>query len=62
MNRRRLVMYRRILCVTNIRLNIRRVVETDSTQGPWSNFEIGEAPLLAQYWGRGGGAQDTFSY
>ena len=28
-------------------------------QGLRSNFEIGGAPLVSQYWG---GAQDTFSY
>ena len=32
-----------------------------SIQGPRSNFEIGGAPLVPQYWGAGG-AQDTFSY
>ena len=30
--------------------------------GMRSNFGIGGAPLVTQYWGGGGGAQDTFSH
>ena len=35
---------------------------TVDTQGPRSNFDIGEggAPLVSQYWGRGG--EDTVFY